>query len=77
MAPVKVAILDDYQHVAFTMADWSSLRDKVTIDVYDETLADEDALVNRLEQYPIICAMRERTKFPASLLDRLPTVPTH
>lgn len=70
----KVAILDDYQHVAFTMADWSSLHDKITVDVYDETLADEDALVRRLEPYPVICAMRERTKFPASVLDRLPNL---
>ena len=73
-APVKLAILDDYQHVALTITDWSSLRDRVAIDVYDETLADEDALVQRLEPYQIICAMRERTKFPASLLDRLPNL---
>lgn len=74
MAPVKVAILDDYQHVALTIADWSSVRDRLSIDVYDETLADEDALAQRLEPYTIICAMRERTKFPASLLDRLPNL---
>ncbi|KAI0348382.1 D-isomer specific 2-hydroxyacid dehydrogenase [Trametopsis cervina] len=74
MAPVKVAILDDYQHVALTIADWSSVRDRLSIDVYDETLADEDALVQRLEPYTIICTMRERTKFPASLLDRLPNL---
>ncbi|KAJ7786208.1 D-isomer specific 2-hydroxyacid dehydrogenase [Mycena metata] len=32
----------------------------------------EDLLVQRLENYEIICAMRERTKFSASLMDRLP-----
>ncbi|KAI0687770.1 D-isomer specific 2-hydroxyacid dehydrogenase [Cytidiella melzeri] len=74
MAPVKVAILDDYQHVALTAADWSSIRDRVAVDVFDETLSDEDALVRRLEPYPVVCAMRERTKFPASLLDRLPNL---
>ncbi len=74
MSPIRVAILDDYQHVALTAADWSSIKDKLAIDVYDETLADEDALVKRLEGYSIICAMRERTKFPASLLDRLPNL---
>ena len=70
----RVAILDDYQRVAFTAADWSPIKDLVTIDVFTETLADEDALVARLEPYEIICAMRERTKFPASLLDRLPNL---
>lgn len=71
---VKVAILDDYQHVAFTSADWTPIKDKLSIDVYDETLHDEDSLVKRLEPYSIICAMRERTKFSASLLDRLPNL---
>ncbi|KAJ7492719.1 D-isomer specific 2-hydroxyacid dehydrogenase [Mycena latifolia] len=36
------------------------------------TISDEDLLVKRLADYEIICAMRERTKFQASLLDRLP-----
>ena len=71
---LKVAILDDYQHVAFTSADWSPVKDRLVIDVFDETLHDEDALVRRLEPYTIICAMRERTKFTASLLDRLPNL---
>jgi phosphoglycerate dehydrogenase-like enzyme len=71
---VKVAILDDYQRVAFTFADWSPLQDRVKVDVFTETLADEDALVERLKPYAIICAMRERTKFPASVLDRLPNL---
>ena len=70
----RVAILDDYQRVGLTLADWSPVRDLVSIDVYTETLSDEDALVARLEPYTIVCAMRERTKFPASLLDRLPNL---
>ncbi|KAH9947935.1 D-isomer specific 2-hydroxyacid dehydrogenase [Amylocystis lapponica] len=72
--PVKVAVLDDYQNVAFTSADWSPIRSRISIDSYPETISDEDALVERLHPYTIICAMRERTKFPASLLDRLPNL---
>ena len=71
---VRVAILDDYQKVAFKFADWSSVKDKLSVDVYTETILDEDALAKRLEPYEIICAMRERTKFPASLLDKLPNL---
>ncbi|TDL28695.1 D-isomer specific 2-hydroxyacid dehydrogenase [Rickenella mellea] len=71
---IRVAILDDYQHVAFAMADWSPVRDKLIIDVFDDTIHDEDALAKRLLPYTIICAMRERTKFSASLLDRLPNL---
>lgn len=73
-APIPVAILDDYQNVAFKFADWSPIRDRLSIDSFPETIADEDTLVERLKPYTIICAMRERTKFPASLLDRLPNL---
>ncbi|KAH9846820.1 D-isomer specific 2-hydroxyacid dehydrogenase [Lenzites betulinus] len=73
-ALVKVAILDDYQNVAFKFADWSSIQSRLAIDTFPDTTADEDVLVKRLEPYTIICAMRERTKFRASLLDRLPNL---
>jgi len=71
---VRVAILDDYQNVAFKCADWTPILDRLAIDTYPETIHDEDALAKRLEPYAIVCAMRERTKFPASLLDRLPNL---
>jgi len=70
---LRIAILDDYQSVALKYADWSGIREKVAaIDVYTDNIADEDALVERLAPYEIICCMRERTKFYAPLLDRLP-----
>ncbi|OSX67352.1 hypothetical protein POSPLADRAFT_1042584 [Postia placenta MAD-698-R-SB12] len=47
---------------------------RISVDTYTDTIADEDALVERLLPYTIVCAMRERTKFPASLLDRLPNL---
>ncbi|KAL5534436.1 hypothetical protein ACEPAG_898 [Sanghuangporus baumii] len=71
---VKVAILDDYQHAAFTFADWNLIKDRLLVDVFDDTLHDEGALAQRLEPYAIICAMRERTRFTATLLDRLPNL---
>lgn len=71
---VRVAILDDYQRVALTSADWSSVSHQLAIDVFPDTLLSDDALVARLEPYTIICAMRERTKFSASVLDRLPNL---
>ena len=71
---VRVAILDDYQHVAFSSADWSPISDRIKCDVFDETLSDENKLAERLQPYSIICAMRERTKFTASLIDRLPNL---
>ncbi|KAJ3734738.1 D-isomer specific 2-hydroxyacid dehydrogenase [Lentinula guzmanii] len=71
---VRVAILDDYQQVALTTADWSSIADQIQVDVFTDTLSDVDSLAKRLEPYEIICAMRERTKFLPLLLDRLPNL---
>ncbi|KAF9444789.1 D-isomer specific 2-hydroxyacid dehydrogenase [Macrolepiota fuliginosa MF-IS2] len=71
---LRVAILDDYQNVAFTSADWSPILGRLAIDTFPETLHDEDKLAERLHDYEVICAMRERTKFTASLLDRLPNL---
>lgn len=72
MSVLRVAIIDDYQSVGLKSADWSSIEQRVSVDVFTDTIADEDLLVKRLADYDIICAMRERTKFPASLMDRLP-----
>jgi phosphoglycerate dehydrogenase-like enzyme len=68
---IHVAILDDYQKVALGLGDWSGLA-VAAPQVFEDHLADEDALVERLIGFEIIVAMRERTPFPRSLLSRLP-----
>jgi phosphoglycerate dehydrogenase-like enzyme len=70
--PLRCAILDDYQHVALSMADWSGIEAKIAIDRFDDHIADTDALIARLADYDIIIAMRERTVFDAERLGRLP-----
>jgi len=70
----RLAILDDYQHVALTSSDWTGLQSRLHIDVYDDTLLEEDELAKRLYSYQIVCTMRERTKFPASLFEKLPNL---
>lgn len=67
---VRVAVLDDYQRVAATMADWGSLA--VQVDFFSDHVSDVDRLVERLSPYEVVVAMRERTPFPADLLARLP-----
>jgi phosphoglycerate dehydrogenase-like enzyme len=66
---MKIAILDDYQGVATSLADWASLD--AEIEVFTEHVGDPDELVRRLAGYEVVVAMRERTPFPAQLLDRL------
>jgi phosphoglycerate dehydrogenase-like enzyme len=67
-----ITILDDYQNIALTIADWQAVAEQYEITVLTEHIADEDALVERLGSSEIIVAMRERTPFPERVLARLP-----
>jgi phosphoglycerate dehydrogenase-like enzyme len=66
--------LDDYQGVALEMADWRRMPKDAQVEVFRDHIFDQDALAKRLEPFEIICAMRERTPFPGSLLRRLPNL---
>ena len=54
MSQPRLAILDDYQGVALTMADWSKVQSRVQIDVFRDTILDEDQLAQRLYPYAIV-----------------------
>jgi phosphoglycerate dehydrogenase-like enzyme len=69
---MKVAILDDYQNVALDLADWSSVADRAEITVFNDHVADPDALIERLLPFDVICVMRERTPLPRGIIERLP-----
>ncbi len=70
----KVAVLDDYQGVALTYADWPSLPGNPQITVFQEPFADPSAVVESLAPFDVVVAMRERTRFPAEVLRRLPNL---
>ena len=69
---LRCAILDDYQNVALTMADWSPLRGKADITVFNEHLGGPDNVIKALQDFEIVCAMRERTGFPRAVIEKLP-----
>jgi phosphoglycerate dehydrogenase-like enzyme len=70
--PAAVAVLDDYQDAARRFADWSVLGDRARLTVFNDHLADPDAVVRRLQDFDVVCVMRERTPLPRTVLDRLP-----
>jgi phosphoglycerate dehydrogenase-like enzyme len=70
--PINIAVLDDYQGVALSIADWSKVSSRADITVFRDHLADEDAVAERLAPFDVVCIMRERTPMSASLLKRLP-----
>jgi len=68
----KIAVLDDYQNLALSMADWSVLAPRADVTVFNDHLADEDAVVARLQPFDVVCVMRERTPMTRSVIERLP-----
>jgi phosphoglycerate dehydrogenase-like enzyme len=66
---MQIVVLDDYQQVAATHAEWDSLGAEVTF--LDRNL-DGPELVAALRDAQVVVAMRERTPIGADLLDQLP-----
>jgi phosphoglycerate dehydrogenase-like enzyme len=74
MKRYKIAVLDDYQNAALDSADWSALRDRAEITVFNDHIADPDAVIERLQPFDVICVMRERTPLSRRLIERLPNL---
>ena len=64
MKKYKIAVLDDYQNVALESADWSVLRDRVDITVFQDHLVNPEAVIARLLPFDVVCVMSERTPMP-------------
>jgi len=69
---VAIAILDDYQNVALSMADWSGLQKNHRIVAFNERLPDVEAVARALAEFEIVGVMRERTPFQRALFEKLP-----
>ena len=70
---MKIAVLDDFQNVARPMADWGPLDAQAEVTVFTDNVRGE-ALVQRLLPFDVLVAIRERTAFPRSLIERLPNL---
>lgn len=71
---LRIAVLDDFQGVSERYADWSTLPGPAEVTVFRDHLDDTDAVADRLAPFDVVVAMRERTPFPRSVLDRLPAL---
>src|SRR5579871_245619 len=68
----KVAVLDDWQGVAKTSADWTPLQTRAEVVFLAQAFENEDDAARQLADFDIVLSMRERTPLPASLINRLP-----
>lgn len=71
---VQIAVIDDYQDVARSCADWSRLPGGVDVTFFNDRCESERELVHRLEPYEIVGVMRERSAFPRTVLAQLPNL---
>jgi phosphoglycerate dehydrogenase-like enzyme len=69
---MKVAILDDYQKAFEGASSVERLQKKAGVRIFTEQFPSQEALVRALNGFQAIIAIRERTKFTASLLNALP-----
>ncbi|MGB9305442.1 MAG: D-2-hydroxyacid dehydrogenase family protein [Mycobacterium sp.] len=69
----QVAILDDYAGVALGLADWSPVRTRAEVTVFDRHLSEPEA-ADALRPFDVLCTVRERMALPRTLLDALPNL---
>jgi D-3-phosphoglycerate dehydrogenase len=69
---IRAAILDDYQNVALSFADWSSIAKDVEIKVFDQPFKSRDEAIKALQGFAVVVGMRERTPFPRAVIEALP-----
>ena len=71
MTSLRIAIPDDYQNCVRSLACFSKLAGH-QVTVFNDTLHDDAALAERLQNFDALVLTRERTAISAALLARLP-----
>jgi phosphoglycerate dehydrogenase-like enzyme len=70
----QIAILDDYQNVAFSFGDWSTIRKNADVTVFNHHMASQGEVVRTLLPFQVVCVMRERTPLSREILSGLPNL---
>ncbi len=68
----RVAVLDDYLHIGSTITDWTILPNDIDVTFFTDHVSSTRSLVERLRDFDVIMAMRERTLFPRKIIEQLP-----
>lgn len=71
---MKIAVLDDYQSLARSFADWNRLHDRASVAFFDAPISDQRQLLERLQPFEVLCLMRERTPLPREIIAALPSL---
>ena len=69
---IRIAVLDDYQQVSGAFADWSVLPASAEVIYFSDHINNQEAIIERLLPFDVVCVMRERTPLTREILTRLP-----
>ena len=67
-----IAVLDDYQNVALSLADWPVLKGRADVTVFNDFIGNPEKVIQRLRPFEVVCVMRERTLLPRAIISQLP-----
>jgi phosphoglycerate dehydrogenase-like enzyme len=70
----RCAVLDDYQNVARKFADWGRIAADVDVAVFNRPMGRPDEVHRALQDFHIVCMMRERTPFRRNTIEALPNL---
>ncbi|MGV6872973.1 D-2-hydroxyacid dehydrogenase family protein [Pseudochelatococcus sp. B33] len=65
-------MLDDYQKIALSIADWSPITAEVEVVAFHDFLPTREARIATLRDFDIVVCMRERTRLDAEVIAALP-----
>jgi D-3-phosphoglycerate dehydrogenase len=71
---VKIVILDDWNRYYESRPLLARLRERGEVVIYHDRAKAADALAERMRGATVVCANRERTRFPAELLEAMSDV---
>jgi D-3-phosphoglycerate dehydrogenase len=70
----RCAVLDDYQNVALKLANWEQVAADVDVTVFNKPLSGPEEVHRSLQDFHIVCMMRERTPFRRNTIEALPNL---
>ena len=72
LAVTKIVILDDWNHFYETLPGLDELKQRGEVVIHYDKAGSDAELLARLAGARVACSNRERTRFPAEILERLP-----
>lgn len=74
IAPVRIAVLNDYQSAAQGAANWAQVQSRAEVTFIHEALIERSDIRRQLAAFDVLCLMRERMPFMRETFELLPNL---